>query len=104
MVRELSFKELQEEIKSKTVLADFWADWCGPCKQLAPIFEEVSKDFTGKVEFVKISVEHNPDAASLGISSIPCLVFFKDGKEVDRIVGAMPADSLREKVKELLAK
>jgi len=102
MVRELSFAELQEEIKTKAVLADFWAEWCGPCKQLAPVFEEVSKDFAGKVEFVKVNVEQNPDAASLGISSIPCLVYFKEGKEADRLVGAMPADALREKLKQML--
>ena len=102
MVKEVTFSELQELMKTKTVFADFWAEWCGPCRQLAPVFAEVAKKFEGKCEFVKVNVEQNPDASSLGISSIPCLIMFKDGKEHDRIVGALPQDALEEKVKHML--
>ena len=101
MIRNISFNELQEVIKKGTVIADFWAEWCGPCKQLGPVFEKLSSEFKS-VEFVKVNVEENPDAASLGISSIPCMVVFKNGEESDRLVGALPEDALRIKLKEML--
>ncbi|MFQ5621122.1 MAG: thioredoxin [Candidatus Nanoarchaeia archaeon] len=102
MVKDISYDELQQAIKNGVVLADFWAEWCGPCKQLAPVFEELSNEFAQHCEFVKVNVEQNPQAASLGISSIPCLVLFKDGEEAERLVGALPRDALREKIKEML--
>lgn len=74
---------------------DFYADWCGPCKIMAPIFAEVEKDFEGKVEFKKIDVETNPaEAGKFGVMGIPTFVLIKDGEEVSRKVGAMPKEIL----------
>jgi len=76
-------------------LLDFYADWCGPCKVMAPIFEEVEKDYEGKVEFKKVDVEENPtEAGKYGVMGIPTFVLLKEGKEVARKVGAMPKEIL----------
>lgn len=90
----------QEVINSDVpVIVDFWAEWCGPCKTMAPVFEETSKDYEGKVKFAKLNVEeHNDLAAKHGVMSIPTMVIFKDGKELDRIVGAMPKEKLKEEI------
>lgn len=75
---------------------DFYADWCGPCKVMAPVFEEIEKDYEGKIEFQKIDVEAESDmASSFGIMSIPTFVILKDDKEIDRRTGAMPKDMLK---------
>ena len=76
-------------IKGSTpVLVDFWAEWCGPCKALAPKLEEIAGELAGKAKIVKVDVDANPDsAAKYGVRGIPTLVLFKDGKEVGRLVG-----------------
>ncbi|MBL8059647.1 MAG: thioredoxin [Chthonomonas sp.] len=77
----------------KPVLVDFWAEWCGPCKQIGPSIEALATEFAGKADVVKVDVDSAGDvAARYGIMSIPALLVFKDGKEVDRMVGAQPKD------------
>ena len=103
MVKAVSFNELRHEFaKEGFFLVDFWAEWCGPCKRLAPIFEEVSHHFEGKCEFLKVNVEEHPEVSQFGISSIPCLILFKEGVEKDRIVGALSADELKKRIEEML--
>lgn len=78
-------------------LLDFYADWCGPCKVMAPVFEEIEGNYAGKVEFQKVDVESESDMASdFGIMSIPTFVIVKDDKEIDRKVGAMPKEMLKD--------
>ncbi|MBN8707529.1 MAG: thioredoxin [Bacteroidetes bacterium] len=90
----------QEVIKSgEPVLVDFWAAWCGPCKMIAPILEEMSAEYAGKLKIAKVDVDSNPVIATkYGIRSIPTLLVFKNGVVVDQIVGAMPKKMLTEKV------
>jgi thioredoxin 1 len=77
-------------------LLDFYADWCGPCKVMAPVFEEIEKDYAGKVQFKKIDVDvDGATAAQYGVMSIPTFVILKDGKEHSRKIGAMPKDVLK---------
>lgn len=104
MVHELTDKNFATEIKSSTpILIDFWAEWCGPCKMLAPVLEEVSKDYTGKLKFAKLDTERYPRIAmEQGISGIPCLIIFKDGKEIDRIIGFSPKPILKQKIEKVL--
>lgn len=80
---------------------DFYADWCGPCKMVAPIIEELSKEYAGRLKVAKINVEKAPNVASqFGVMSIPTLIFFKEGKVHDQIVGALNKVQLKTKIEE----
>ncbi len=78
-------------------LVDFWADWCGPCRMLAPVIDEIAEDFAGKAAIYKVNVdEEGALAAKFGIMSIPTLIIFKNGEVFDKLVGVVPKDSIAE--------
>ena len=81
------------------VVIDFWAEWCGPCKMVAPVLDEISAEQVGKLQIAKVIVDENPNVAMrYGVQSIPTMLVFKDGELVDRIVGAMPKGRLMDKL------
>ncbi|TRW98841.1 thioredoxin [Paracoccus sp. M683] len=83
------------------VLVDFWAEWCGPCKQIGPALEELSDEYAGKVKIVKINVDENPDtAAGLGVRGIPALFMFKNGEVISTRMGAAPKAALKSWIDE----
>jgi thioredoxin 1 len=83
----------------KLTVVDFWAEWCGPCRAIGPVIEELSKDYNGKVNIGKLNVDHNPDVSiKYGITSIPAILFIKDGKVVDKQIGAAPKTILEKKI------
>ncbi len=104
---ELTKDNFEKEVKNSDipVIVDYWASWCGPCMNMAPTFEELSKEYEGKLKFAKLNVENNQElAGQFGIRGIPCLIVFNKGEEVDRIVGSMPKDALKEKIDDILGK
>jgi thioredoxin 1 len=93
MALEITDANFQETVlnSDKPVIVDFWAEWCGPCRMVGPIVEEIGKEYTGTVVVGKVNVDHNPGiTAKYGIRNIPTLLFFKGGQVVDKQVGAVP--------------
>nr|4BA7_A Chain A, LBCA THIOREDOXIN [synthetic construct]4BA7_B Chain B, LBCA THIOREDOXIN [synthetic construct] len=104
-VIEINDENFEEEVlkSDKPVLVDFWAPWCGPCRMIAPIIEELAEEYEGKVKFAKVNVDENPEtAAKYGIMSIPTLLLFKNGEVVDKLVGARPKEALKERIEKHL--
>ncbi len=99
-VTDTSFE--QEVLQSdKPVLVDFWAEWCGPCRMIGPIVDELAKEYEGKAKFTKVDVDSNPEISmKFNIRSIPTLLIFKGGKVVDQIIGAVPKSHLTKKLNE----
>jgi thioredoxin 1 len=95
-----------EVLKSdKAVVVDFWATWCAPCRMIAPVIEEMAKEYEGKAKVCKIDVDANPVVASkYGVMSIPSILFFKNGQLVDKVVGAVPKTQLVSKLQGAMSK
>ena len=98
-------KNFASEVLNSTlpVLVDFWATWCGPCRSISPIVEELAKEFTGKVKVTKLNVDESPATPSqYGVRGIPTLILFKGGKILDQIVGAVPKARLKSMIEKAL--
>jgi len=104
-VKEVSDETFEKEVLNSDipVLVDFWAPWCGPCKAIGPVVEELSKDYEGKIKFLKCNVDDNPSTPSnFGIRAIPTLILFKDGKNVEQVVGMVQKAKLEDTLKSVL--
>lgn len=100
-VTDANFEELLNS--GKPMVLDFWAEWCGPCRMVAPIIDELATLYEGRVTIGKMDVDNNNDVVGqFGIRNIPTVLFFKDGKQVDKIVGASPKESFITKIDQLL--
>ena len=98
-----NFKAEVLDQKDKLVVVDFFADWCGPCKMMAPVLDQVSLQLGDKAKIVKLNTDNNQDTAmQYQITGIPCLIVFKNGKEVERLVGFRPAPQLLQDINSLL--
>ncbi len=105
MAIELTDKNFEENVlkSDKPVLVDFWAEWCGPCRMVGPVVEELATEYDGKAVVGKVDVDNNPEVATkFGIRNIPTILFFKDGEVVDKQVGAAPKTTLASKIDSLL--
>jgi thioredoxin 1 len=105
MVIEINGDDYEKVVEKSTipVIIDFFADWCMPCQMLKPVFEKVSKNYEGKLKFVKVNTEIAPELAQkFGVQGIPCLVLVEEGKEIGRIVGYCNESALKQKIDDIL--
>ena len=96
-LKQLTDNDLEDSIVQSTepLLVDFWAEWCGPCRALAPSLEELGEEFASRAGIAKLNVDENPEAAArYGVRAIPTMILFKDGEEKERLVGAQPKQSI----------
>jgi thioredoxin 1 len=101
MAAEFTDANFQTEVLSsdKLTVIDFWAEWCGPCRAISPVIDELSKEYAGKVNIGKVNVDNNPQLSmNYGITSIPAILFVKEGKVVDKLVGAQPKSNFVKKI------
>lgn len=104
-IKEINDNTFDQEVlqSDQPVLVDFWAPWCGPCKAIAPVLEEINKDYDGKVKIVKCNVDDNPATPSnYGIRAIPTLILFKDGEKKEQIVGMVQKAKLEDAINKSL--
>tara|TARA_B000000557_G_scaffold183165_1_gene149682 strand:+ start:223 stop:549 length:327 start_codon:yes stop_codon:yes gene_type:complete len=105
LVHEFTDQNFETDVVSSDipVLIDFWAAWCGPCKAIAPVIEEIAGDYTGKVKVGKVDVDANQNTAmNYGVRSIPTLLIIKDGKVVNQIVGAVPKANITDMIDQII--
>ena len=100
---ELTKETMEDTIKTGVTMVDFWAPWCGPCRMIAPVIEELAEDFDGKATIAKVNTDAQQDLAiKYSIRSIPAILFFKDGEMVDQMIGAASKEAFAEKINNLL--
>lgn len=100
---ELNSSNFEETIKEGVSVVDFWAPWCGPCRMVAPVIEELAEQYDGKAKICKVNTDEEQDiAVKFGIRSIPTIVFFKNGKQEDTIIGAAAKQAFEQKIDALL--
>ena len=101
MALELTDSNFQTQVleSDQLTVVDFWAEWCGPCRAIGPVIEELSKEYSGRINVGKVNVDQNPDlSVNYGITSIPAILFIKGGKVVDKQIGAVPKSVLDKKI------
>jgi thioredoxin 1 len=101
MAKEFNDSNFQSDVlaSEKLTVVDFWAEWCGPCRAIGPVIEELSKEYDGKVNIGKVNVDNNPQVSmNYGITSIPAILFIKGGQVVDKLVGAQPKGNFVKKI------
>ena len=100
---EATAADFEATVAEGVTMVDFWAPWCGPCRMIAPVVEELAEDFDGKAKIVKVNTDEEQDiAVKYGIRSIPTIIFFKDGEQVDTMVGAASKQAFEDKINSLL--